>query len=388
MKNILEPWRKFLVEQEQPKEDKFSLEKVKPVLMNIYDNAFKRVERANFEEKAPAKKASEYFLNNKVDPRTNGMYNRYEEELKKIGGISKGKGQPYASMVSYDTNFLKWVYFTYMASVISDAKRAIGAVNIWYYNHKTGIINPVRLTKARNPDLLFTSDGSGGLAITPDNAKLSKAAFGSSYNILRDVMKKRGKAVGAAIVGLNKFDDIEKSIVVAAEELDHIFDEFLRTKVEDKAVREKEGTVFRGTPLVPLQKVSAKARDLINKFWAQSPARSSAAKAYNAKLGLEPGDRKAYGVGKDKTLGYMLDYINLTGETKATIQYVLEKMADEVVDGINDLCKDIELRIDIEQQDDSFKSSMLIPALCQNTVNARELRMQLDKYYKKRFFKK
>jgi len=84
----------------------------------------------------------------------------------------------------------------------------------------------------------------------------------------------------------------------------------------------------------------------------------------------------------------MLDYINLTGETKATIQYVLEKMADEVVDGINDLCKDIELRIDIEQQDDSFKSSMLIPALCQNTVNARELRMQLDKYYKKRFFKK
>ena len=86
MKNILEPWRKFLIEQEagvsgpegvskiatQPQRTlltKFSLEKVKPTLMSLYANAFKKVERANYARKGSAENiAFEFLKKNYLNP--------------------------------------------------------------------------------------------------------------------------------------------------------------------------------------------------------------------------------------------------------------------------------------------------------------------------------
>lgn len=458
MKNILEPWRKFLIEQEggvsgpegvskiatQPQRTlltKFSLEKVKPTLMSLYANAFKKVERANQQRKGYAEDIAKTFLEkNNIKPEDNGMYAHYLDDIKvsrfNLFRRRKKFGEPKS-----DKKFLQWVYHTYIGPGLADTLRAVGAPNIFYYNHESKSIAPVSKASPKNPAFIFVSDGRGGVAMDPKSRKSYPAVFGSGLEVITNFIEKQNLiANSVAVVGLDKFEDMRNAEFVTTEELDHVF-EYLTTvaiikqaaldkkekifKIRDKKAGyiidrpEREGQAIVGEPSVftPIDELIEVTYQFINAFWKNAAKKAKvdkskikAEKLYNKvvfnvfndeELPKAAKVRKNYGVGRTESVKDMLEYIGMSQETKIAIQFVMEKMRKKGVKSIDDLCadKNFNLRQQIEQPDQSFKASMLVPVICKKPslkvkdplsgegMTSEDFRKKLNTVYQERYLK-
>lgn len=460
MKNILEPWRKFLIEQEagvsgpegvskiatQPQRTlltKFSLEKVKPTLMSLYANAFKKVERANYAKKGDDDVIAGTFLrNNKINPSTNSMYAHYLDDIK--AGYFDSRRRKKVGRPMNDKKFLKWVYHTYIGPGFADSLRAVGNPNIFYYNHESNSIAPVSEASQKNPSLIFVSDGRGGVAMDPTSQGAFKGVFGSGRNVLEEFIKKKNLiANGVAVVGLDKFEDMRQAEFVTTEELDHVF-EYLTTvavkkqtaldkkekrftvlnkkrekvgDIIDRPEREYQAIVGGSRGFTPIDDLIGVAGNFIKAFWDKAAIdfgitgfnqqKTKMFKLYNKvvfndeELPKAARVRKNYGVGRTETVKDMLDYMNMTQEIKIAIQFVMEKMRKKGVKSIDDLCadKNFNLRQQIEQPDRSFKASMLVPAICKKSLKVKDplsgegmtsedFRKKLNTVYQERYVEK
>lgn len=460
MKNILEPWRKFLIEQEagvsgpegvskiatQPQRTlltKFSLEKVKPTLMSLYANAFKKVERANYAKKGKAHVIAKTFLdNNEIKPEDNGMYAHYLDDIKvsrfNLFKRSKKFGEP-----KKNKKFLQWVYHTYIGPGFADSLRAVGAPNIFYYNHESNSIAPVSEASPKNPSLIFVSDGRGGVAMDPTSQGAFKGVFGSGRNVLEEFIKKKNLiANGVAVVGLGKFEDMRQAEFVTTEELDHVFEYLTTVAVKKQAALDKKEKIFKirdkkagyiidrpereyqaivGAPrgFTPIDDLIGVTGNFIKAFWNKAAIdagitgfkrqKTKMFKLYNKVVFNDDDEalpkaatvRKDYGVGRTETVKDMLDYMNMTQEIKIAIQFVMEKMRKKGVKSIDDLCagKNFNLRQQIEQPDQSFKASMLVPVICKKPslkvkdplsgegMTSEDFRKKLNMVYQERYLK-
>ena len=451
MKNILEPWRKFLIEQEggvsgpegvskiaaQPQRTSaFSLEKVKPVLMSLYANAFKKIERANQHRKGKAHVIAKTFLEkNNIKPSRNGMYAHYLDDIK-VSRFNLFKRSIKFGEPKSNKKFLQWVYHTYIGPGLADTLRSVGAPNIFYYNHESKSIAPVSKASPKNPTLIFVSDGLGGVAMDPKSPRSYAYVFGSGLNVVTKFIEKKNLiANGVAVVGLDKFEDMRNAEFVTTEELDHVF-EYLTTvaikkqaaldkkekrftvlnkkreKVDDIIDRpERKGQAIVGKPSVftPIDELIEVTYQFIYAFWTNSAKKAKvdkseikAEKLYNKVLGPKAAKvRKNYGVGRTESVEKMLYYISMSQETKIAIQFVMEKMRKKGVKSIDDLCadKNFNLRQQIEQPDQSFKASMLVPVICKKPslkvrdplskeiMTSEDFRKKLNTVYQERYLK-
>lgn len=427
MKSILEPWRKFLVEQEggvsgpegvskiatQPQRTlltKFSLERVKPVLMSLYANAFKKIERANYARKGSAEAIAINFLkkNNLDLKKLKGLAitKRYADDVgidvnevnDAYNNWSKGKKSPLAR------RFLKWVYHTYVGPAYAYSLKVIGNPNIFYYNHESNSLVSVSEASPKNPTLIFVSDGDGGVAMDSGSPTPDPNVLGTGKDALEKIYKNSDTLKsGVAIVGLSKFTDMTQAQYTTTEELDHVL-EYLSKKAvrlqvqRDDATRFKPSEKYRyrqfgGEHLLPIEDLIEDAKKLIGAFWnnalrtTESKPISSIKAVYDKVLPKAAKVRKNYGIGETTTVGFMLDYMSMNQEVKIAIQFMMEKMRKKGVKSIDNLCANFNVRQQIEQPDQSFKVSMLVPAICKKSPEAKEFREKLNTVYQERYLK-
>jgi len=453
MKNILEPWRKFLVEQEagvsgpegvskivtQPQRtSRFSAEKLKPIIMEIYDTAFKRLERANYQEASDGGTASEVaykFITRENLPVVHGTeryFGLYKMYLRDTGKKGKASDAPYVRALQ-DDKFLKWVYQTYIGPSYARSLSRLGAANIWYYDHTTKSISNIRPTAIYNPNLVFVSNGAGGVAKTEIKDRETAAPFGSTDavaiirnevpfkkstpptpRLLKMFRLKKPKDPDTdltfgrprAIIGMDNLENVNKIINIAAEEMDHIFEHYADSEIQGRLrpyfPADKKSATTKKPAIVPIQNLISQAQKVIKDYWnnahRNAPGKIEIAPGevqakdeivfstlYKLQKDIEGKDKRTdYGMGDNQYFAQMIDYATRFIEVKAAIQQMFEALLGRKVSDIDTFCKTPALRQAVEQEDESFKLSVIVPPICKSG----KLKTDVNNFYQVAYRKK